>query len=375
MTRSISQTRTMPRAPALWRAVVRSVGAVAALLAGNLLVEDALAQGGAPKTPAITAAHLSLQTIWQAPQNLDYTAVQLRRFYALPTGPGGMATVTTVREQLVSDSNGTPSPAFVLSFLGVEGELPGSPLHLQWDHTYQKHSRRFHESGSFRIRDLAHAQANYTLHSFVNVVRAGRSATRMVVYPGHLDKSIWVVDVDVQTSLPLYTAEFDRQLRILSEVEVVSLTLSAQVPPPPPGPVTMREYSSFVAATQEFEDDLGLVEPDLANLPEYHLRKAIVREDLLNQRKTLQLTYTDGVDEFQLVQEMAPTNPFAGLPSQNNAPGTGVANPHTIARYSDHSMRVLLFWADDVSFQVAGRGSLARLDEFARNAYGKALTQ
>ena len=364
----------MPRAPAQWRAVVRAAGAAVALLAGSVLAQTGT-QAATTKQPAVTAAHLSLQSIWQAPQNLDYTAVQLRRFYSLPTAVGGVANVTTVREQLISDSNGTPSPAFVLSFLGVEGELPGSPLNLQWDNTYLKHARRFHETGSFRIRDLAHAQANYTLHSFVNVVRAGRSATRMVVYPGHLDKSIWVVDVDQQTSLPLYTAEFDRQFRILSEVEVVSLTLSAQVPPPPPGPVTVREYASFGAATQEFEDELGLVEPDLANLPEYHLRKAIVREDLLNQRKTLQLTYTDGVDEFQLVQEMAPTNPFASLPSQNNAPGSGVANPHTIARYSDHSMRVLLFWAGDVSFQVAGRGSLARLDEFARGVYGKALTQ
>lgn len=372
----MSQPRTKSRAPSLWRAVVRSVGAVAALLAGNAIAQSAGASSvGAAKQSTFTPAHLSLQSIWQAPQTQDYTAVQLRRFYTLPAGPGGSASVTTVREQLVSDANGSPSPAFDLSFLGVEGELPGSLLSLQWDNTYQKHARRFHESGSFRIRDLAHAQANYTLHSFVNVVRAGRSATRMVVYPGHLDKSIWVVDVDQQTSLPLYTAEFDRQFRILSEVEVVSLTLAAQVPPPPPGPVTLREYATYADAAQQFEDELGLVEPDLANLPEYHLRKAIVREDLLNQRKTLQLTYTDGVDEFQLVQEMAPTNPFAGLPSQNSAAGSGGANPHTIARYSDHSMRVLLFWADDVSFQVAGRGSLARLDEFARSVYGKALTQ
>jgi hypothetical protein len=36
-------------------------------------------------------------------------------------------------------------------------------------------------------------------------------------------------------------------------------------------------------------------------------------------------------------------------------------------------MSVLLFWDDGVGFQVAGRGSLARLDEFAKRIYTQAL--
>lgn len=328
--------------------------------------------GSAPKAPApVLAAHLSLAAIYHAPQTRDFSAVQLRRFYTPSAVVGQAPTVTTVRESLVSDAKASGAPDYQLTFLGVEGELPGSVLNLQWANTYQKHGRRFHESGSFHIRDLAQAQANYAMHSFSNVVRAGRAATRVVIYPGRLDKSIWVVDIDQQTSLPLYSAEFDRQLRILSEVEVLSLTLSAQLPPPPPSQTVVQEFATFAEAAEQFEGDLGLIDPDLPLMGEYQLRKALVRDDPLNQRKTLQLTYTDGVDEFHLVQEMAPTDPFAGLPSQ---PPTSQAG-HTIARYSDHSMRVLLFWARDVSFQVAGRGSLVRLDEFAREVYSKALLQ
>ncbi|MFM1873768.1 MAG: hypothetical protein RL398_3190 [Planctomycetota bacterium] len=328
--------------------------------------------GATPKAPApVLASHLSLSAIYQAPQVQDYTAVQLRRFYTPSAVVGQPPTVTTVRESLISDANGAGAPAYEVTFLGVEGELPGSVLNLQWANTYQKHGRRFHESGSFQIRDLAQAQANYAMHSFSNVVRAGRAATRVVIYPGRLDKSIWVVDIDQQTSLPLYSAEFDRQLRILSEVEVVALTLSAQLPPSPPSQTIVQEFDNFAEAAQQFDGDLGLIDPDLPLMGEYQLRKALVREEPLNQRKTLQLTYTDGVDEFHLVQEMAPTDPFAGLPSQSSTTQSG----HTIARYSDHSMRVLLFWAGDVSFQVAGRGSLVRLDEFAREVYSKALLQ
>jgi hypothetical protein len=51
----------------------------------------------------------------------------------------------------------------------------------------------------------------------------------------------------------------------------------------------------------------------------------------------------------------------------------GSARGNTIARYRDPGMSVLLFWEGDVTFHVAGRGSLQRLDEFAREIYLQAL--
>lgn len=348
-------------------------------IAAYLLLATSTATAQAPSStpsnktsgqPAVTAVHVSLQSLWQAPRTQDFTALQLRRFYA-PAAPGSASQplVTTVRELLVSDANGQSAPAFRLQFQGVEGELPGSVVNTQWANTYLKHSRRFHESGSFQVRDLAQAQANYAMHSFSNVVRAGRTATRVVVYPSQLDKSIWVVDVDQTTSLPLYCAEFDRQLRVLSEVEVLSLTLTAQVPSQANG--NMREFATFAEAVAEIEGGEALIEPDAQVVGEYRLSKAVVRDDPLHGRSALLMTYTDGVDEFQVTQEATLTDPFAQLPAQLPASGR---TAHTIARYSDHSMRVLMFWADGVSFQVAGKGSLTRLDELSRTVYARALT-
>ncbi len=370
-----SATPIRPAAIVRLVAALRSFVGVALLLAPLLTLLLPFGAGlvaqGAPgksvnKPPQVTAATLSLQSIYQAPQQQDHTMVQRRRFFS------AQGLVATIREQLIVDANGTPSPDFQLSYLSVEGELPGSPADLQWAQTYATHAKSFYLNGSFHIRELSQAQQNYTLHSFSTVVRAGRSATRVVIFPSRLDKAIWVVDVDLQTSLPLYTAEFDRQFRLLSEVEVISCTLSAQLPPAPPTSSTLvtTAFNTFGAALTLFESADALIEPDSLAIGEYQLSSVKVREDLLNQRKSLQLTYTDGVDEFFVVEEPGATHPFAGLPSQQAGAG---ANTNTIARYSDHSMRVLLFWEDGVSFQLAGRGALARLDDFAKHVYTKAL--
>ncbi|MCB9884358.1 MAG: hypothetical protein H6838_02640 [Planctomycetes bacterium] len=346
-------------------AALRSVMGVA-LLAVAVVAQGAPAKSAVPQPAPITSVALSLQSIYQAPLQQDHTMVQRRRFFS------GQGLIATVREQLIVDANGTPSPNFELSYISVEGQLPGSPADLQWAQTYATHAKSFYLDASFHIRDLAQAQQNYTLHSFAPVVRANRSATRVVIFPARLDKAIWVVDVDMQTSLPLYAAEFDRQFRLLSEVEVLSCVLTAQLPPSPPSSSTVVStvYNSFSAALTQFESADALVEPDSLSVGEYQLSSVSVREDLLNQRRSLQLTYTDGVDEFFVIEEPGAAHPFAGLPSQQGAAG---ANANTIARYSDHSMRVLLFWEDGVSFQLAGRGALARLDAFARDVYTKAL--
>lgn len=367
----LSATNTLRLEGCRLLAAMRSAASVA--LVGVMALAQVVLSQSAPTTKsvgtqpgAVTAAALSLQSIWHAPHLNDHTMVQRRRFF----GPQGL--IVTVREQLVVATNGTESPDFQLSYLGVEGALPGSPLDLQWAQTYQVHGKSFYTNGSFHIRELAKAQQNYTLHSFSSVVRANRSATRVVIFPARLDKAIWVLDVDMQTSLPLYAAEFDRQFRLLSEVEVVSCALSAQLPPSPPGSSTQvtTTYASFQSALSQFESGDSLIEPDSQTLGEYQLLRVKVSEDLLNQRKSLQLTYTDGVDEFFVVEEPGAANPFAGLPSQQAVGGSGA---NTIARYSDHSMRVLLFWDDGVSYQLAGRGSLGRLDDFARHVYTKAL--
>ena len=94
--------------------------AAAVLSPADLRGQGTSVQSRGAQTPLPT-----FQSISQALQNEDYTVEQLRRFR---TPNGG---VVTVREQLQVDANGTTSPQFALTFLGVEGEPAGSPLSLE----------------------------------------------------------------------------------------------------------------------------------------------------------------------------------------------------------------------------------------------------
>ena len=100
---------------------------------------------------------------------------------------------------------------------------------------------------------------------------------------------------------------------------------------------------------------------------EYHVDSVQVHVDPINGRRKLMMTYTDGVDQFVVVQAPGTQDLFAGLPSKINS-------GNVIARFRDPAMSVLLFWEGGVSFHVAGRGSLQRLDELARAVYVQALS-
>ena len=100
------------------------------------------------------------------------------------------------------------------------------------------------------------------------------------------------------------------------------------------------------------------------------VRPLQVADNPLNNRRSMVLTYTDGIDEFFVIESPGVPEYFAGLPSQSKG---GVGATNTIARYQDPTMRVLLFWDDGVGFQVAGRGSLGRLDGLAKSIYTQAV--
>lgn len=327
----------------------------------------AAAPGSQQPAPSTT---LSIAALEQGPRANDHTIVQLRRFF------DGRAGVVTVREELRVDADGTDSPPYVLSFLGVEGELPTSSVSQNWAQTYSRHGGLFYRHGFFHIHDLAKAQQNYTLHNFGTVVRAGRTAHRIVVFPNQsfpngLDKAIWLLEVDTVTFVPLYTAEYDARFRLLSEIEAVTFLPSVQLGTPPPSLMVVTAQPSFAAARSFMGDPVGVIEPNSSFVGEYGLQSVDVATNPLNNRQSLTLCYTDGIDEFFVVQSPGTSDFFAGLPTNKSATG----NTNTIARYRDASMTVLLFWDDSVGFQVTGRGALARLDGFAKSIYAQALSQ
>jgi hypothetical protein len=328
---------------------------------GQAATKQPVTGSGTP--PVAALGGVSLASIELAQRNVDHTAVQLRRFFE----PGGA--VYTVREEVRVDANGGPSAPYSLTFLALEGELPGSPKWQAWSQNYARFANLFHQHGGFRVRDLARSQANYTLHDFGPVTRAGRSAQRVVVFPNRLDKAVWLLDVDAVTFLPLYTAEYDAQFRLLSEIEVVTFSPTVQLTTPNQPSMTLSTFGTFAAAQQAL-NVTGLVEPSPSSTGEYVLHKVQVADNPLNNRRTLVLTYTDGVDEFFVIETPGVSEFFAGLPSQQKSPGRP---SNTMARYRDPSMSVLLFWDDGVGFQVAGRGSLLRLDDIGRAVFTRAL--
>lgn len=348
---------------------LRRCAAVVAALAVALTATHAAAQrpGAGGARAAVRAPSTSFVSMAQAVEQQDYTVVQLRRFV------DEQGHVVSVREQVKVDANGTSSPAFLLSFLGVEGQLPGSAAHLQWEQTYERYGALFHRHGSFAIRDLTSVQQNYSLHEFGAVVRAGRSAVRTVVFPTTNDKSIWVVDVDAATSVPLYWAEFDFQFHLLAEVEAVSFLDSVIMPAvvlsAAPSAVV---HADFAAADAWLGQPAGLIQPPPA-FAGYEVATIETRDDPLNGQQKLVTTYTDGVDEFLVTQLPGSADPFATLLPASGKGGASSMG-HTIGRFHDVAMRVLLFWDDGVAFQVAGRGSLERLDEVARHLYRQALS-
>lgn len=327
------------------------------------LLEVPCPQGGATGKVRSSAPPVpTLSTIEHAGRTQDYTAEQLRRFR------DESGNVVTVRERFSVDADASRAPRFSLTFLGVEGEPPGSQLQQQWQATYARFGAMFARHGSFVVRDVAGAIGNYTLHDFGPVVRAGRSARRMVVFPNTLDKAIWVVDVDLQTSVPLFAAEFDSQLRLFAEIEAVSFTPSAPAIPASSPSISVTPLPDFAAAVAHLGRPVGLVEPNVGVTSDYVLERVEVHEDPLNGREDLVMTYTDGIDQFVITQTPDAADPFDGMPSSSK--GTA----HTIARFRDPALTALVFWADGVEFHLAGRGSLQRLDDLAKALYLQALS-
>lgn len=331
---------------------------------GALCSATAMAQGddvAATQVPGTQASSVAptLAALDQSVRQQDYTAVQVRRFV------DEQGQITAVRERVEVSANGTAKPAFAVTFLGVEGSAAGSPLHLRWQQAYTRHGARLFSHGSFRVHEVGSANFNYSTHDFGAVVRAGRAARRVVVFPQSLDKSIWLVDLDDATSVPLYSAEFDTQLRLLAEVEVE--TFSDHVAAFAPQATAGTVVADFAAACTLMGNPSSVIDPVTSVTGEYLLDRTEVQNDPINGTWTMTMTYTDGIDQFVVVQSPATPDAFGALPGKAQG-GT------VIGRYRDPAMTVLVFWHDGVSFQVAGRGSLRRLDALARGIYLQALS-
>jgi hypothetical protein len=313
------------------------------------------------KTGSSSTTLPSLATIEQALLSQDYTVEQFRRFR------DELGNVVTVRETLEVAANGTIRPEFEMTFMGVEGEPAGSAVSVKWQQAYERFGNLFFRHGSFQVRDLAKALTNYTLHDYGPVVRAGRAAHRMVVFPTSVDKASWVLDIDSLTSVPLFIAEFDNQMQLRANVEALTFTSSVQAITQPLTAASVTPMTSYSGAETYLGSPAGLINPDVTVTPDYLLETLEVHHDPINGRRKLVMNYSDGIDQYMVVQTLGSSDPFAGLPS-------AVGGSQTIGRFRDPALSALVFWDDQVTFHVAGRGSLVRLDDVASRIYLQALS-
>jgi hypothetical protein len=334
--------------------------AVACMVLSTIAIGQTLSGTAGSANKALSPSLPSFASMGSAVRNQDYTVEQIRRF----RDESGV--MVSVRERLEVNANGSAKPEFAITFLGVDGEPAGSSLNVEWQNAYNRFGTLFFRHGSFHVRDTLKASANYTLHDFGQVVSAGRLARRTVVFPATIDKSIWIIDFDAITSIPLFVAEFDHQLNLFSNIEVVSFTASVQAFTPTVPTCAVTSFPDYTGAAIHLGSPSGLLDPDVMLVPDYSLDRVEIHDDPINGRQKLVMSYTDGIDQFMVVQGLNSLDPFAGMPSS-----AGGAN--TIARFRDPSVSALVFWDDQVTFHVAGRGSLQRLDDVARRIYLQAL--
>lgn len=351
--------------------LLRNVCCAALALAAAFSAGPVHAQ--APQPSIGSANDITFQLLARSPYSQLYQVDQLRRFHDRQNQ------LVEVDESLTVDGNGDRTSPFRLQFRGVVGCALNAQQSQKWSNTYQRYGSLFYEYGSFRVHDADLAAQNYRLLTFGTVLRANRCCWRTVVYPRRLDKSVWLLDLDAETAVPLYVAEFDANGRLVSQVQVTRFATSQQV-----GRLGSnwewrpRMQITPIGATDDgqlpFTDDVHVVKPTTGTLmPDYRLLRSHIADDPFNGERSLVDTFSDGIDAFFVVQTPGRVDPFASAPSAR-LPG-GKLPADTIAYYDDPSLRVYQFHQHGVGFQIAGRGSLTRLDQLAKRIYVQAYRQ
>jgi hypothetical protein len=327
-------------------------------------------QGGG--LPIQSAGQVTFSLLASAPFQSSYRADQVRRFL------DSSGSLVELQERITVQGNGTESSPFRLDFVdqsGAKVKGPAATLAPKWDALYSDHAGLLFLHSGFRVHDPVLAQANYSILDFGIARRAGRDVRRIVVFPSRPDKAIWVVDVDTQTGIPLYSAEFDPTARLIGEVEITALSLGSTVVPQTPNwSWSPRMTITNLTSPQQAAASLVGASPTIPGvgqiMPEYALRDLHVAGNALNASQTLVFGYTDGIDEFFVSEAFGASYPFAPSPM---AP-RGAPHTHTIASYDDPGLRAYVFHESGVTFEVIGRGSLRRLQDVAKRVCHQAVT-
>lgn len=351
------------------RATLTTIALVLSTLVG---VIDAQSSNGLAGLPIRSAADVTFALLARSPSQQDYQTEQVRRFI------DKYGQLVEMSEELTVQSNQAGSSRFRLQLIAAgssDVSVPSVAPSQQWTRTYQSNAGLLHQHGSFRVHDPLAAAANYRIFDFGASTRAARNVRRVVVYPLSGDKAIWLLDIDTQTGLVLYSAEYDAAARLLSELEVMKLEVGSSQVTQTPGwnwqpQLTITDLATQQEVTQRIRSGLPTMPAVASIIPEYVLSRTHVSENPLNQDQVLVFTYTDGIDEFFVSEAFGSQDPFAGTPVTLRNVGQ---HSHTIASYDDPGLRAYVFHEAGTTFQVVGRNSLRRLQGVARRVCQQAV--
>jgi hypothetical protein len=330
--------------------------AVTAVVASLLLTLLASAQSAQP---------ISFGTIASAQRSLSVDLRQIRTVFD-GGSQGSAGSWIGIKERLQVLGRTGRDPRFRLEFDGIVGKpLTEADLAARRD-IYWSYAGYLFEHGGFRVNDAATADQNYLLFYLDSDTRLNRPIRRYAVMSRVFGRTSWLIDVDVATSYPLYTAEFNAAGQLVSALEVTDFRLLA------PGKFDLVEWWEPLKVVQEFPTvgealtslpSVFLPIPTAADLPAgYSLTsQQVVRSDV-NSRESLVLTYSDGIDEFFVVFTL--NSPRPALPA---VPLGENETPYAIVLYQDLSVTQLLFHVDGLEAMVIGRASQFYLASLARN--------
>ncbi len=316
---------------------------------------------------------LTFEVLFDAHKTYTYEVQQVRR--VRQDDPARVSMYAGVHEQLLHRGDSEPGgEAFRLSFVAPEiGLFDQAELDLRRAQ-YVSSAGFLYANHSFRVRDAALAALNYQLVVLGPAQRLARPVARALVYPREESPSAWLIDVDMESGLVLYSGEYDLKTQILrSELRVTSLKLGrdAAIPVQPGWEYrslhTTRHFEGPAQLRQALQNDptlrsLRFSLTDVSNdfLPMGYVSVDIrVTEDPYNQDRKLIHAFSDGIDMTFVAQSVG-LDPFAVL-EQNLGP----ANGQQIGKFADWNVMQFVFHDRGSNFMVAGRSSAGSLDETA----------
>ena len=319
-----------------------------------------------------------------AEASLDLRLQQIRS--VLEPDTGNTPHWTSMRESLViSPDPATGEPRFALELIALDPDAGAHvpPAELQRRRAvFHAHAGYLHRYGSLRIDDPELAAANYTIVPLGARSRLGRPTQRVVVLPRQIGRNPWVLEVDSAPGYPLFRAEFDAAGRAVSTLEVIAFE---QVDAARVVKVdwwqparSVQEFASpaegIVAAigqpagsARDTAAGVPFLVPKDEELPAgYALDRVRVVRDDLRPESSLVLDYTDGIDDFFVVQT-------ANVPEPNLPAPAGPRETYAIFVYHEQNVAQLMFHAGGVQTMVIGRGGPLLLAPLAHDLLARQL--